>query len=95
MISVRFNGLTKTVRFRGIQKAAGFALRRRWTVRVQLRCLDDKGRPARGLAEFRLPRAEPLKNIRSLVDGLLRDLGTDECREFEHVSATWVAVSER
>ena len=95
MISARFNGLTKSVRFRGVQKAAGFALRRRWIVRVQLKCRDNLGRPARGLAEFQLPRAEPLKNIRSLVDGLLRELGVEECREFEHVSATWVAVSER
>lgn len=95
MISARFNGLTKSVRFRGIQKAEGFALRRRWTVRVQLKCRDALGRPARGLAEFKLPRAEQLKNIRSLVDGLLRELGTGECLEFEHVSATWVAVSER
>lgn len=95
MISVRFNGRTKSLRFRGIEKAAGFALRRRWIVRVQLQCRDRNGSPARGLAEFKLPRAEPLKNIRRLVDGLLTDLGVEECREFEHLSATWVAVSER
>lgn len=95
MISVRFNGLTKSVRFRGVEKAKGFALRRRWTVRVQLKCRDALGRPARGLAEFQLPRAEPLKNIRSIVDSLLRELGEEDCRELEHVSATWVAVSER
>lgn len=95
MISARFNGQTKSVRFRGVQKAAGFTLRRRWLVRVQLKCRDGQGKPARGLAEFKLPRAEPLKSIRSLVDGLLRELGAEECREFEHVSATWVAVSER
>ena len=95
MISVRFNGLTKSVRFRGIEQTAGFALRRRWVVRVQLKCLDNRGWPARALAEFKLPRAEPLKNIRSLVDSLLRELGEEDCRELEHVSATWVAVSER
>lgn len=94
MVYVRFNGATKSVRARGLAKSAALKLRRRWLIRVHLRGMDASGEPARGLAEARLPKAVTLSQARTLIDAMLHELGAIDLREFTHLGATWVAVSE-
>lgn len=94
IIAVRYNGYTRSVRYRHITRKEA-QRPRRWLIRVQLWCIDPiNGKPARAWSVARLPRAMRLGELKGFISGLLSDLGADDARGLRHVAGSWLAVSE-